>query len=95
MIAVVEPVPFQRTILVKLLEAEGVVEIGESAGPDDIVFMPAADFGAEQNGRVIVTAPESEDALLADCIARGAAAFCAKPFTRERVAAALRDVGLR
>lgn len=101
---IVDPVTYQRRILVRLLEAQGHEAIEERAelapppaGPEDILFVEAALHAeappglAASGALVIVTGAERSEPLIARQFERGAHAFLAKPYTREGLLAALAD----
>lgn len=107
-VLVVDPTPFQRRILALLLEARGIPGVESAAHPDelspadpgDLVFceasllVPAIPSGLAR-GMVIATGTEKADAVLAEAVAAGAAAFLTKPYTEARLGLALADLELR
>jgi CheY-like chemotaxis protein len=103
---IIDPVPYQRRILARLLETEGHEAIEErndllAATPrfneGDILFVEAAIHDEATPGLVasgalvIVTGAERIESLIARQFERGAHAFLAKPYTREGLLAALAD----
>jgi len=103
---IIDPIPYQRRILVRLLEAQGHAAIEERddlaaaplpVGPGDVLFVEAALHEAAppefvvSGALVIVTGAERIEPLIARQFERGAHAFLAKPYTREGLLAALAD----
>ncbi len=107
-VLIVDPAPFQRRILALLLEARGFVategfgsvsEITTRPGAEDIVFCDAAACVPEipvalKRASLIVTGPEKADAVIAEAVTAGAAAFLAKPYTEAALETALDDLSL-
>lgn len=108
-VLIIDPTPFQRRILGLLLEARGIdaveghgslAEILVPPGPGDLVFCDAGMLAtgiprALSGARVIATAPEKSDELLAAAVSQGADTFLTKPYTEAGVASAFHDLELR
>lgn len=100
---VIDPAEFQRRILGMLLREQGYESVVEAStaeecaelATNDVVFVDADSFSARlAPAEIVVTGPERSDETLARRIGEGAAAFLIKPFTKQGLERALRDLEL-